>query len=76
MAPGVFETWSTPNLKVLQLCFHHDKRVEGVALMSKFQTFLIMSITPLSFMLLRGFISMFKRANVRMTGPDGGIRLK
>ena len=63
-------------LKGLQLCFHYDKRVEGVALMSKFQTFLIMSMTPLSFMLLRGFISMFKRANVRMTGPDGGIRLK
>ena len=43
--------------------------------MSKFQTFLIMSMTPLSFMLLRGFISKFKRANVRMIGADVGFCL-
>mgnify|MGYP001799949100 CR=1 FL=1 len=27
-------------------------------------------------MLLKGFILMFKRENVRMAGADGGLRLK
>ena len=71
---GVFETCSTPTLKGLQMCFHCDKGVEGVALMSEFQIFPINSMTLLSFMLLKGFILMFKRANVRMTGADGGHR--
>ena len=56
------------------MCFHCDKGVEGGALMSEFQIFPINSMTLLNFMLLKGFISMFKRANVRMTGADGGHR--
>ena len=54
------------------MCFHCDKRVEGVALMIDVQHFPIISITLLSLMLLNGDISMFKRANVRMTVADGG----
>ena len=55
------------------MCFHCDKGVEGVALMNEFQNFPINSMTLLSFMLLKGVIYMFKRANVRMTGADGGL---
>ena len=58
------------------MCFHCDKGVEGVALMSEFQNFPINSMTLPSFMLLKGFVSMFERANVSMTGADGGLCLK
>ena len=44
--------------------------------MSEFQNFPNKSMTLLIYMLLKGFISMFTRANVRMTGADGGLRLK
>ena len=58
------------------MCFHCDKGVEGVALMSEFKNFSNKSMTLLISMLLKGFISMFTKANVRMTGADGGLRLK
>ena len=58
------------------MCFHCDKGVEGVALMSEFQNFPINSMALLSFMLLTGFMSMFKTANVCMTGAEGGFHLK
>ena len=58
------------------MCFHCDKRVEGVAFMSEFHNFPINAMTLQSFMLLKRFISMLKRANVRMTAADWGLRLK
>ena len=58
------------------MCFHCDKGVEGVCFNDEFENFPINPMTLLSFMLLKRFISMFKKSNVRMTAADGGLCLK
>ena len=48
------------------------KGVEGVALISVFQNLPINSMILITFWLMKGVISMFKRANVHVIGADGG----
>ena len=54
-------TFSTPTLKGLQMCFHRDKGVEGVASICKLQNVPIYSLT-----LLKSYVAKGVNFNVQM----------
>ena len=73
---GVFETCSsTPTLKGCKCVFTVIKELKGLLYQASSRIFRLI-LYSISVMLLTGFISMFKTANVRMTGAEGGFHLK
>ena len=56
--------------------FHRKKGVEGVAFLDWSWIVTNQSMILITFKLLKGVISTFKRVNVSNTGADGGLCLK